>query len=218
MPILDLLRHTSGLTYGFKQRTNVDAAYRKLGIGELERHGTLDEMVRSSPGCRSSSRRARAWNYSVSTDVLGYLVERDLGRAVRRLPARRTSSSRSACADTDFHVRAGPGRALRRLLRAPWPDRRHAPDRRPGAEPLPASRRPVLRRRRPRLDRARLPALLPDAAERRQLDGVRILRPKTIELMTLNHLPGGKDLPALSRSARSARRPSTASASASASP
>ncbi len=29
MRIIDLLRHTSGLTYGFQQRTNVDAAYRK---------------------------------------------------------------------------------------------------------------------------------------------------------------------------------------------
>ena len=33
--MIDLLRHTSGLTYGFQQRTNVDAAYRKLGLGEL---------------------------------------------------------------------------------------------------------------------------------------------------------------------------------------
>jgi len=32
------------------------------------------------------------------------------------------------------------------------------------------------------------------------LDGVQILSPKTIALMTLNHLPDGKDLPALSRS------------------
>ena len=29
MQIVDLLRHTSGLTYGFQQRTNVDAAYRE---------------------------------------------------------------------------------------------------------------------------------------------------------------------------------------------
>src|ERR1700733_560063 len=28
MQIVDLLRHTSGLTYGFQQRSNVDAAYR----------------------------------------------------------------------------------------------------------------------------------------------------------------------------------------------
>jgi CubicO group peptidase (beta-lactamase class C family) len=32
------------------------------------------------------------------------------------------------------------------------------------------------------------------------LEGVQILSPKTIELMTMNHLPEGKDLPALSRS------------------
>ncbi len=36
------------------------------------------------------------------------------------------------------------------------------------------------------------------------LEGAQILSPKTIQLMTLNHLPDGKDLPALSRS-RSAR-------------
>src|SRR4051812_25128161 len=29
MRIVDLLRHTSGLTYGFQLRTNLDAAYRK---------------------------------------------------------------------------------------------------------------------------------------------------------------------------------------------
>src|ERR1700712_1850501 len=32
--IVDLLRHTAGLTYGFQQRSNVDAAYRENKIGE----------------------------------------------------------------------------------------------------------------------------------------------------------------------------------------
>ena len=32
MRVIDLLRHTSGLTYGFQTRTNVDAAYRELGM------------------------------------------------------------------------------------------------------------------------------------------------------------------------------------------
>ncbi len=32
MKVVDLLRHTSGLTYGFLNRTNLDAAYRKLKI------------------------------------------------------------------------------------------------------------------------------------------------------------------------------------------
>ena len=42
MLIVDLLRHTSGLTYGFQQRSNVDAAYREAKIGEVEKAGTLD--------------------------------------------------------------------------------------------------------------------------------------------------------------------------------
>jgi CubicO group peptidase (beta-lactamase class C family) len=33
-----------------------------------------------------------------------------------------------------------------------------------------------------------------------ELDGVRLLGPKTLALMTSNHLPGGLDLPRLSRS------------------
>ena len=35
MLIVDLLRHTAGLTYGFQQRSNVDAAYREMKIGEV---------------------------------------------------------------------------------------------------------------------------------------------------------------------------------------
>ncbi len=45
MQIIDLLRHTSGLTYGFQQRTNVDAAYRALKIGEIEKSGTMTSMI-----------------------------------------------------------------------------------------------------------------------------------------------------------------------------
>ena len=36
MRIIDLLRHTSGLTYGFQLRTNVNAAYRTYHIGVFE--------------------------------------------------------------------------------------------------------------------------------------------------------------------------------------
>jgi CubicO group peptidase (beta-lactamase class C family) len=44
MLIVDLLRHTSGLTYGFQQRSNVDAAYREAKIGEVVKSGTLQSM------------------------------------------------------------------------------------------------------------------------------------------------------------------------------
>src|ERR1700728_3987605 len=45
MLIVDLLRHTSGLTYGLQQRSSVDAAYREMKIGEVVKAGTLQSMI-----------------------------------------------------------------------------------------------------------------------------------------------------------------------------
>src|SRR5258705_3272140 len=45
MLIVDLLRHTSRLTYAFQQRSNVDAAYREMRIEEVVKAGTLDTMI-----------------------------------------------------------------------------------------------------------------------------------------------------------------------------
>ena len=71
MLIVDLMRHTSGLTYGFQQSTNVDAAYRKEKLGEIEKHGTLEEMVQKLARIPLEFSPGTAWNYSVSTDILG---------------------------------------------------------------------------------------------------------------------------------------------------
>jgi CubicO group peptidase (beta-lactamase class C family) len=76
MQMIDLLRHTSGLTYSFQQRTNVDAAYRE---GRLETwHGNLDlnGLVAALGQIPLEFSPGTAWNYSVSTDVLGLVVER----------------------------------------------------------------------------------------------------------------------------------------------
>ena len=81
MQMVDLLRHTAGLTYGFQTRTNVDAAYRRLKIadahGPLDMQGFVDALARLplefSPG--------EAWTYSIATDVHGVLVERISGQA-----------------------------------------------------------------------------------------------------------------------------------------
>ena len=60
MQVVDLLRHTSGLTYGFQSRTNVDAAYRKLKVAETARRARPGGLHRRArPSCRWSSRRAR---------------------------------------------------------------------------------------------------------------------------------------------------------------
>ena len=75
MTIKHLFTHTSGLTYGFMNTHPVDALYRRNKVGQMELDGTLEDMIlklgdlplQFSPGDR--------WNYGVSTDVLGYLVQ-----------------------------------------------------------------------------------------------------------------------------------------------
>jgi CubicO group peptidase (beta-lactamase class C family) len=75
MRMIDLLRHTSGLTYGFQNRTNVDAAYRANSIDAFERNDGLQGFVDALATVPLEFSPGTAWNYSVSTDVLGYLVQ-----------------------------------------------------------------------------------------------------------------------------------------------
>ncbi|MDA1014414.1 MAG: serine hydrolase [Planctomycetota bacterium] len=71
--VRDLLRHTSGMTYGFFGDSVADKAYRSAGVlvvdptieATVKKLGTLPLLYQ--PGTR--------WHYSVSTDVLGRLVE-----------------------------------------------------------------------------------------------------------------------------------------------
>jgi CubicO group peptidase (beta-lactamase class C family) len=75
--VRDLLRHTSGLTYGFLGFTPVDAKYRAADI--LESHD-LKEMVEKLGRLPLLHQPATRFHYSVSTDVLGRLVEVVSGR------------------------------------------------------------------------------------------------------------------------------------------
>lgn len=45
MKVIDLMRHTSGLTYDFLARTNLDAAYMKLGVAQPKTEGGLAAMI-----------------------------------------------------------------------------------------------------------------------------------------------------------------------------
>src|SRR5271170_6948649 len=45
MKVVDLVTHTSGLTYGFMMRTSVDRAYRHARIAEFDAEGGLDAMI-----------------------------------------------------------------------------------------------------------------------------------------------------------------------------
>lgn len=71
MTIRDLLTHTSGLTYGDFGDTPVDMMYRKADL----QGGTLKEMIDKLTKLPLLYQPGTKWNYSVSTDVLGYIVE-----------------------------------------------------------------------------------------------------------------------------------------------
>ena len=82
MTIRDLFMHTSGLTYDFMHETNLDAAYRELGVGLPRRGYTLQQMIDQLAALPLEFSPGERWNYSLATDVLGYLIEVISGRSL----------------------------------------------------------------------------------------------------------------------------------------
>jgi CubicO group peptidase (beta-lactamase class C family) len=199
MSIRDLLTHTSGLTYGFMERSNVDRAYRKLGLsGRLgERYeGTLEDYVSTLSALPLEFSPGTAWNYSVSTDIVGRLVELYSGEPFDEY-LRRHLFEPLGMEDTGFFVPPekldrfaacydrGPGKVLRLQDDPEKSPYLELPRFVSGGSGLVSTAHDYLRFCR---------ALIQGG----ELDGARILGRKTIELMTANHLPGGADLASLS--------------------
>ena len=198
MLMVDLLRHTSGLTYGFQQRTNVDAAYRKMKLGEIEKHGTIDYMIEELAKLPLEFTPGAAWNYSVSTDVLGYLVQVISGQKFVDFLAERIFKP-LGMSDTSFHIppekvsrfaqnyAAIPGGKM--MLYDDAAKSTYAPPQTfiSGGGGLVSTMRDYY---------AFCDMLLKGGTR----NGHQFLSPKTIALMTANHLPGGKDLTQMSLS------------------
>src|ERR1700693_3028004 len=72
MTVQDLMRHTSGLTYGLFGNSPVDQMYRKANIFASK---SLAEMVKTIATMPLLHQPGEAWEYSVSSDVLGRVVE-----------------------------------------------------------------------------------------------------------------------------------------------
>jgi CubicO group peptidase (beta-lactamase class C family) len=192
MRVLDLLRHTSGLTYGFQLRTNVDAAYRSLDLDAFKAE-SLDSFVDALGRVPLEFSPGTAWNYGVSTDVVGHLVG-----VVSGVPFDEFVQSRIlkplGMHDTGFHV---PEEKVARFAECYV---RSASGALEPAAPLDFAKPP----RAPSgggglvstaADYLRFCEMLRRGGE---LDGVRLLGPKTLGLMRANHLPGGRDLADLS--------------------
>ncbi len=105
MLVVDLLRHTSGLTYGFQQNSQCRCRLPQAEDCRPD-HRAARRWTTWSGSCRScrwSSRPARPWNYSVSTDVLGYLVGKVSGMPFESFVKQRILDP-LGMVDTAFHV------------------------------------------------------------------------------------------------------------------
>jgi len=191
MTIRDLFTHTSGLTYDFMERTNIDRAYRRLHIGR-DRQKDLRAMIETLAGLPLEFSPGSAWNYSVSTDVLGYLIELISGTPLDEY-FRAEIFEPLGMIDTGFVV---PAEKIDRFTANYTRGR----DKRPRLEDDPATSVYA----KPTSFFSGGGGLVSTAADylqfcrmllnRGELNGHRLLGRKTLELMTTNHLPDGQDL------------------------
>ena len=196
MRMIDLLRHTSGLTYGLQRQTPIDARYRELGLDEFQQKRSSDEFIAALASLPLEFSPGERWNYGVSTDVLGVIVERlsgqDLETHFRQnifdplgmkdsfftLPEDRTDRLTDAWGLGEDGLRLrdrGAASSWRRKLRF-----------RSGGGGLISST----------ADYHRFARMLLRGGE---LDGARLLQPETVAQMRSNHLPGGGDLASMSQ-------------------
>src|SRR6202171_2712164 len=86
MTVQDLMRHTSGLTYGIFGNSPVDELYKKSNMFASK---SLAEMVAHIASLPLLHQPGEWWEYSVSTDVLGRVVEVVSGTTLDQFVAER---------------------------------------------------------------------------------------------------------------------------------
>lgn len=199
MKIWHLMSHTSGLVYGGRSEGPVGDAYLKAGINFGKRNdGVLADMVRAVATLPLNAEPGAAWEYGVSTDVLGRFVEVVAGQPLDQALKQRVLDP-LGMTDTGFQVRPDQLSRLAALYNAR--DGGVALEERPdedasfvrpvtlfsGGGGLVSTAGDYLR--------------FAEAVRRKgELDGARVLGRRTVELMTMNHLPGGVDLTAMGQS------------------
>jgi CubicO group peptidase (beta-lactamase class C family) len=192
MKVVDLATHTSGLTYGFLNRTAIDRAYRRARIAEFNAEGGLNAMVEHLSTLPLEFSPGTAWNYSVSIDVLGYLVQKLSGMSFGEFLRTRLFEP-LGMTDTAFWC---PPEKVERFSSCYIP--KHGgglqtqddagnstyaapPNLESGGGGLVSTAHDYMRFCRMMLNGG-------------TLDGVQILSPKTVALFSLNHLPENREL------------------------
>ena len=193
MKVVDLTTHTSGLTYGFMMRSAVDAAYRKAKVVDRETPGGLQGMVGQLAQIPLDFSPGTAWNYSVSIDVLGYLVEKLSGMSFGEFLRTRLFDP-LGMKDTAFYV---PPNDIERFTSCYQPETQGSGLRLQddGRESIYA-KPPMLESGGGGLvstahDYLRFCRMMLNGGT---LDGVQILSPKTVALFSLNYLPDAREI------------------------
>ena len=198
MRFVDLLTHMAGLTYGFQNRSSIDAAYREAKLDFARDEIGSDEYIAVLAKLPLEFAPGTSWNYSVATDVLGIAVERLTGQRLGGYFHEHICEP-LGMSDTAFAVAEGQADRLADCYAH-----------QPGNRPRLIDRGTDSRLLQPGsfdsggggllgtvADYHRFCAMLLNKGE---LDGARIIAPKTLDLMTANHLPRGADLTQISQS------------------
>ena len=196
----DLLTHTSGLTYGgvlpgMGDQHPVDELYRAAQIRTPGVEASLAESMEKLAEVPLRFQPGSAYMYSLATDACGALVERISGVPFEQY-LKENILGPLGMVDTSFQVAPGD---LHRFAAnyARYPDRTTRLMDDPATSAF--TRPPSFVSGGGGLtgtvaDYSRFCEMLRCRGE---LDGQRIIGPRTLDLMTMNHLPGGKDLAAL---------------------
>ncbi len=209
-----LMTHTSGLTYGFMQANVVDEAYRAAEMEFPGGPGNLETQVRRLAEIPLLCQPGSEWNYSVSIDVLGRLVEVWSGRSLEEYLQARLFEP-LAMHDTGFHVAPENHHRFAACYAPASGGDLSTIGRAPAAADV-AARTGGLKLQDPAEgsrflspagvfaggggltgslgDYARFCRMLMSGGE---LDGARILGPRTIAYMRRNHLPDNRDMAAM---------------------
>ena len=99
--VQDLMRHTAGMTYGFSGETSVQKLYVEANV--RDRTGTLDDMTRKLGKLPLLFHPGEKWHYSVAVDVQGDLIEALSGKPLDQFLDERILKP-LGMVDTGFHV------------------------------------------------------------------------------------------------------------------
>ncbi len=181
--IRDLMCHTAGLAYGLFPASPIDEMYKEVKL--LDRTKNLDSLIERLVKIPLAAQPGEKWMYSIAVDVQGKLIEVLAGKPLDVFLAERVFQP-LAMNDTAFSV---PAEKLDRLtVNYGKKDGRLSPV--DGSKTSQFATKPALLSGGGGLvstadDYLRFAQMM---LNRGELDGVQILKPETVDLMTRNHL------------------------------